>query len=492
MTNLLCLLLSLAPFVVSKGRWSNLAVYVTSASIILLGRYLSLENSYISVDEAQILTQAKLLLQGHLPWIHWDPTTSGPLNSLWPNLLNFITNKPTLMGGRILSILLQWISLVFLYNGLRIMSSAAVAWALTLPALYCFSLNGFSTLSGMHTGVLPGLFFTLSFYFTERANQSDFSTPRTTAFLFAGAQWMTKLQAAPAALIFTLSSMWKNKVFSLYSILIFLTPTLLIVGTVTFAGGFEDFWNSYVIGNIYYGSGTNLKVPGLMVALWQSAQFPVFLVLLFLLIASAKRISLRNPYHIQLIILILSILPSRAFLIHYIDILLFPLLIATASAAASFLEKRLFLRSFVGALLSLSVIWQVAYPKQKVFTSDQFVSQAIEDFIPPWRPAEIALWGWMPEVFVLTETTPGTRDTITQFALFPHPRQDYYVERFITDLEKNKPLWFLDVACREPKIRKSCGLENHPRLEGYLKENYVPMEYYKNPVPGTSGLWKRR
>jgi hypothetical protein len=492
MFNFFCIILALGPFFIKKDRWLKVSATISSLVVLIVGKYHTFESTYISVDEAQLLTQSKLLRQGWLPWIEWDPTTSGPLNSLWPNLLNIFTEAPTLTGGRFIALILQWGSLLALYYGLRVHRSHGIAWALTLPALYCLSLNGFPTLAGVHTGVLPGLLFTFSFYFYERSKQSESSTPYIFSLMLSGAQLMTKIQVAPAVLGFTVASFIRRSKTNFTPVIAFIVPTLLILSIVGLAGGLDDFWSSYIIGNLYYGAGVSLSVPGLLRALFQSSQFPIFLTLVIALLLSLRRESFKDPYVIQWGLLILSILPSGAFLVHYIDILLYPLIFAVSSVFTIKLKKNENFLIYLICLVSLSLGWQFVYPKQKTFTASQYTAAAIEDIIPPWRPASIAIWGWMPEVYLLTNTTPGTRDTITQFALSRNPRQDYYIRRFINDLEKNRPLWFLDVACREPKLRRNCGLENYPLLENYLKTNYSQMEFYKNPIPWTSGLWKRK
>lgn len=492
MINLLCLLLALAPFLPVKARWRGTFAFVSIGGLLLLGKYLSFGSTYVPADEAQLLTQAKLLGKGALPWVDWDPTTSGPLNSLWPNLLNFLTGTPTLLGARLSAFLLQWLTLVFLYRTLRLMGSHAFAWALTLPALYSLTLNGFSTLSGVHTGVLPGLLFVMSAYFYERSKEAEHKTPYTFSLLLAGAQLMTKIQAAPAALAFAAMTMIRRKRFSLSGALAFGASSIFIVIGVSLAGGLTDFWHSYVTGNLHYGKGLSLFAPGLSRAILESAQFPLLMTLLFVTLLSLRGKNLLNPYLIQFVVLGLSLLPSRAFLLHYFDVILFPMILMAASLGVNHLQRKKILTAFVVTLIGLSAIWELRLPKQKVFPARQFVSKAVEKFIPPWRPAEIAIWGWMPEVYVLTETLPGTRDAIAQFAIYPHPRQDYYVDRFIKDLETRRPLWVLEVACRERQLWGRCDLSHYPKMQKFLKENYEWMEFYENPVPNTSGLWKRK
>lgn len=486
------LILICVPFLLKTERWSGPLAVLLSLVILFLGKAAGLESTYIAVDEAQLIVQARLLKTGLLPWIDWDPTTSGPLNSLWPNLLNWITGEVTLAGARITATLLQWLSIVFLYLGLRLSKSPKESWLFVSPALICLSLNAFPTLDGVHTGVLPGFLFVLSFYFYERAKKETYTPPLIVSVLAAGAHLVTKIQTAPAILAFYLGILFAKKEKRWLSLsLVFLLPFILTLAPVLFAGGLDDFWESYILGNLSYGSGFKLNVHGLHMALLKSSQFPSFFLLALGFILTLRKRFLRDPYVLQFLVLLLAIIPSQAFLIHYLDILLYPLIIATSVTLSPRLGNKKIISGFAIGLLSFVTIWQIAFTHQSSFTARQYVSKSVENFIPPWRPAHVAIWGWMPEVYVLTETYPGTRDTITQFALFPTPRQSYYIERFIKDLEVRKPLWVLEVACREPKLRDSCRLENYPTLEKYLRENYQQMEHYENPVPNTTGLWKR-
>ncbi len=92
--------------------------------------------------------------------------------------------------------------------------------------------------------------------------------------------------------------------------------------------------------------------------------------------------------------------------------------------------------------------------------------------------ATLAVWGWNPEVFVLTQTISGTRESFTQFQMWPGPFEAYYIRRYVSDLERNKPEYLLDAS--RPfnsvawwTIPTRFQLSNFTPVARYVAQHYV-------------------
>ena len=56
----------------------------------------------------------------------------------------------------------------------------------------------------------------------------------------------------------------------------------------------------------------------------------------------------------------------------------------------------------------------------------------------------MTVWGMTPSFYVDSGLAPGTRDAMTQMQILKTSRQAYYRERFMADLKKSRPKFFVD------------------------------------------------
>jgi len=93
------------------------------------------------------------------------------------------------------------------------------------------------------------------------------------------------------------------------------------------------------------------------------------------------------------------------------------------------------------------------------------------------KPGEMmAIWGWQPELWVDTGLIQGTRDGNTFRQTNPDPQIEYYRTRFLFDLRRNVPPFFLDAVGPGRfffKDRNSVGHETWPDLAAFVAEHYV-------------------
>jgi len=101
------------------------------------------------------------------------------------------------------------------------------------------------------------------------------------------------------------------------------------------------------------------------------------------------------------------------------------------------------------------------------------MDQAILRERPPG--GRLAIWGWGPEFAAETRTPLGTRDSICQFMIRSSPLQDYYRQRYLRDLQVNRPELFLEATGPGNFIysnRKAFGIETFPELAKLVADQY--------------------
>ncbi len=101
------------------------------------------------------------------------------------------------------------------------------------------------------------------------------------------------------------------------------------------------------------------------------------------------------------------------------------------------------------------------------------VCQLIGHFTKPGAP--VAIWGWAPELYVLTGTIPATHDTHMPLEFMTLPQQDYYRRRFLEDLQLYTPKVFIDAVGPGEfsyQDRDAYGFETFPELRQYIARNF--------------------
>jgi hypothetical protein len=102
------------------------------------------------------------------------------------------------------------------------------------------------------------------------------------------------------------------------------------------------------------------------------------------------------------------------------------------------------------------------------------IERAIRQELPPG--GRMAIWGWAAEYAVETQTTLGTRDSISEFATFPNPLQSYYRARYLRDLKANRPELFLEDSHPLNFLdtrSTNYGIVTYPELAKYISDEYT-------------------
>ncbi len=134
-------------------------------------------------------------------------------------------------------------------------------------------------------------------------------------------------------------------------------------------------------------------------------------------------------------------------------------------------------------LFILSVVFE-----NKKFYSKNFVHKSFSDnkirFISPEiyqylklnkNIDQIIIWGWKPEIYLLSGLTPSNRETANLKQIDYRPGRDYYRKRFLDEFDKSSPEMLVDYAKSGALFygNPDLGVKNFEELNSRLKKNYI-------------------
>jgi len=116
-------------------------------------------------------------------------------------------------------------------------------------------------------------------------------------------------------------------------------------------------------------------------------------------------------------------------------------------------------------------------PHWTVQDSNERIVEVVRD-IQRTRPVRsLAIWGWAPGVYVLTQIPPSTRDSIGFPAITRGPMQGYFRARFVGDLRQNAPDLFIDAVAPGAFMwglwSVNDGYDSDPQVRKFVEDNYV-------------------
>lgn len=461
-------------------------------------------------DESQLIAGALTLRVDPIPWRSVDGFTSGPLN-FYPLLLPRLLGLPLdYFTARVMALLLIWIALLACYRLFRSWFGVAAArWGIA-PALafFCtvtdwdfihYSSEHLSLfLLALSAGCLLGAH-------REGANRERWQL--ASCFIMGLLPW-AKLQSAPlaATLLFValvdafhrlrgspaelLRASAKRLVFAAF-------PSAVLLGVVILSGQFPHFFRSYLLQNFTY-VGNGATVSATVHDLWGTARmsqhYPWYLGLSVLAIAvslpRAPKIAGAPSRWIGAVLFgvaVICMLTPRRSLFHYVLLTVIPLALwfglSVGPWIASLRERRKVWLSF-GALVFSALPYgvRVVQPLPHMFGSfaDHWreprtvLAKIIRSYATP--QSRLAIWGWLPSLFVETGLPQGTRDGNTSWAMMPSPHRHYYMQRFLADLQERNPDLFVDAVGFGSRFfpdRVQAGHESFPALAEYVRQHYV-------------------
>ena len=86
----------------------------------------------------------------------------------------------------------------------------------------------------------------------------------------------------------------------------------------------------------------------------------------------------------------------------------------------------------------------------------------------------LVVWGWMCRYHVETQMPQGTAENHSERCIYPHPMREKYYQRYLADLEHNRPKVFVDAVPNSLWLndRATQAHEAFPELNEFISKNY--------------------
>jgi hypothetical protein len=477
-----------------SGAFSLLIVAVVVFACLFLFRLPTiLWPRELNVDEGQMLSQGMKFLIDPIPWRAVDGTSGGPLNSYLISIFLLLGVKPGYALAHVLATALVSLQVVTAHQTiLHVASRKAAHWGI-LPMMICYSFS--SNINYLHyaSELLPALLLALGFHsfvmwmddIPERRQSTRILLVFLSGLAIGAAPWC-KLQALPIAVVVGGVSLlgtiyrgtqdtarkFQDSVALCAGVLL---PAFLILRVVVHAGVIKDFWCSYVLGNISYAGEGNWRtiLVNFSIAHLLPEIMPLFagcLIALILfsyqsrkkqdLVMTSRDVWIFGSLLLWLGAAFFAVCRPPRFFAHYTIFLIYPMSCFSAGLLAK--EVPLLMGKFTGflnraskigivvilAILSFSTVFQAvearALPPED--NPNEKIAGVIKEINGAHAIRSLAIWGWTPEVYVLTGIPPATRDSIGHFVITPGQMQPYFRHRFACDLRSAMPDLFVDTV----------------------------------------------
>ncbi len=497
---------------------------------ILLGVFLLrlpvLAYAHLDVDESDWLVGAATFYKDPRFWLSVDGTTSGPLSIIPLSLIPLFGGTLSYVSIRLFALISYLLpGLLFTYLGLRNLCGRSIAGMVIIPLAGAVAMaQNLNT----YNGEFPILFLTaLSFYLYSYRYQGRF--PKLFHWLAGfviGLFAYSKPQAIPLGAVIALGYLWKlydhrqpPAVLSLF-VMGGLSPSILVSIYLTLSGLWLDFFNSYIVNNLFYGGAEgpygNTYTLGMIIsktldyllsqpdyAFWLLTGLLSFMVGLLVVLFQRKKVGhdLTRELIFALAMLAVALfctIKPLTFFYHYQHMLLVPVAWLTGVVVlngfhllsnlglAAINIKNLGLKVAIPAFFMLTLVLVSIQSIEHTFEMPMLVggkadnrskeAQIISSYTEPNE--KMAIWGWNTPLFVDTQLLQGTRDGHTHYHMIPITLQDYYLKRYVSDLKRNKPKVVVETFQGYSALtfgadgRREFGLENYPGVYDYVIEHY--------------------
>lgn len=504
-------------------------IFVLIFFTILISRSNSFLLGYelLNIDESQMMANAVRFQKNEYNIFEFDGTSSGFLNSLvlnWPNIFGY---DVTFLSTRITAIFILSLIFYLCFLYFRFDLNRKLSFLLILPGIALFSLTHDPDYLHYSSELLSTLFLLICLYgykkYFELNDPKIFYLGMTSISLI----FFTKTQIIPTAsfLAFSIclySLIKKNFKFLRNIIFLFCLPIILIFGAYILTGFFYDYFlnyfefskavaSKYSLGeNILSQNGTKINIVNkrnIIDHFLYNSVFHFFyfqILLAFYLIGfslSIKKIKGYLNIHfilvsVTIIMVLISILVTGAIYRHYF-IPLVPLTILFTGIL--FIKNKDVI--LVSQLKKMPIYFLlIVFMSTFIFENKKFYSKKYDKiafkidkiiFNSPnifnflkIEEGNIFVWGWSPQIYVLSNLYPSDRATISQKNIENYSNEEYFNNRLIQDIKKNKPNLILDYV--KPKSfyynNLNQGISNSP-ISKIVNREYLKINNFDQNCP---------
>ena len=482
------------------------AIYsVTLVMAIVWARLPWIVAGQLNVDEGMLLAGARRLVYDPVFWRSVDGCTSGPLNYyslLLPRLLGLPFDFAT---THLMNALCFGSVLVLLYLCARLLLPEAAARLSVLPVLVAvmsFRIGDFIH----YTSECVSIFLiALATWLLISAYIEPVSQTWNWKLIAIGVITcllpLAKLQSVPVALVIgggglALASSRKGVPAFLAGV-----GGVLLIFFVFLAafGQLAEFFRTYIEYNFRYAN-SSLVTP------WTLTTFTNFLIgtqeikVLLLTILAYLAFCAVMPaigraagsavgWIFSGVLMAASVYCTyrsmRGFW-HYQLFLIFPigLLFVIALASRMARPRHAPIAVFLVMTVAAPLYWNAGMGKgdmQALLAIPRFVECRACDVIARFaKPGDlVSVWGWAPELNVLTDTVHASRESFTERQVIPSLQIAFYQQRFVDDLKRHTPVVFVDAVGPGRFAmydRQRYAHETCPNLEVFVQSNFDLIE----------------
>ena len=462
-------------------------IFFTIFLFLLIARANSYLLSYeiLNIDESQMMANAVRFDLNKYNIFDFDGTSSGFLNSLvlnWPNIfgldVTFLSTRLTAIF--ILSIIFYLIFLYFKNELGKFLSILVIA-----PGLIFFSFTNDPDYQHYSSELLSTLFIVFCLFSLKTHTKKPFYN--LMGFLPLGLILFSKSQIIPTAISLYLVSrlyfIWKKNFTYLYKMSIFFLLLIIFIISLYFFNGYiSDYYINYfefskaVVSK--YSLGENINTDAitsnkefyqskliqhlLYNSLFHYFYFQILISILILFSLNKKIIPKITDINLILITacigsVFFSILLTGVIYRHYLTPLvpLTTLFVGYLFTVNKNIYYSKYLR-FLFILLSVPFLTSLSLEKNKFYAKElnkselsfsniNFKSPKILDFLNKEK-ANLFIWGWAPQWYVLSYKFPSDRATISQKNIEDYSNKEYFDKRLLKDFNKNLPSIVIDAV----------------------------------------------
>ena len=478
------------------------ALFISRAPLIFM-------NNVSNIDESVFTVRAKMALENPIPWTHYDPTTSGPLDTLALLLAPMLHLNISYTTTRCIALLFVFVML-FLFSEIisKCHTDRAARIAVLMPLCFFVQATFFDIVA--YTSELVSMLLILINVNSFAKYRENFKNINLFfCNLALGAIPFAKLQAVPIAVFLffvELLFVWKHKInlnFKFFFSLLFgiLAIPLAIMFPVILSGGFHDFLVSYLLQPSQYMEKANFSLAFLTSYV---PEFSMFFIsstlsayLLFAIFAyngyKQKRVDINFVLFFYVGLFLASIFatysPGRYYS-HYLLFLIFPisLLISESALLITNRNNTNNLFSKYGAMMIVTAIvivplflFRVSNPEvhfrqfamPEISRNPSDVALIKKDIEPR---SKILVWGFMPDIYIISDSMPVSHDAMTQFEIVHGKYRPYFQNRLLQDIAKKNPDYVVEAVFKDAfnfKDEKAEGIGSFTKLKIILDRRYA-------------------
>lgn len=490
-----------------------LPVYLFGAlAVFVLMRLPSIMlNRELNADESQMISHAITLFQDPIYWRSVDGTTIGPLDNYLLVLSRLLGFQLDYTSARVMGLLCGIGSLYYFFVAAKTWFGDQTARiALVLPLIF-LAFTQETDYVHYSSEQVPLLLLSVCLALVAKISIQKVPSawPAFWLGLVAGMVPFAKVQAVPQALVLVIGGLYLTYLH--YRQTRTTRPLLLLLaGGIAFPvvalvwmlgyGVFQDFIDFYILGNAVYAGGSGaVSIPtqfGKLVLL--SPDFTALLGIVGLLtllgVAAGRRASSSTSASLSLFIPVLILgyglaavyaaTKSGNLFVHYLNFCVYPLGLVAALGISKNVDKKWL--ALIGPLLLIG--WfgvQDALNFYKIRQLNAFVSvdarrlpesPVVSAMKPYVRPKDtMVVWGWQCRYYVEAQLAQGTAENHSERCIFQHPLQEKYRQRYLADMQRNRPVVFIDAVGKNSTWVQDVatqGYESFPELARYIHENY--------------------